>query len=178
MTGSFYNASAFLISALFGLYLYVLTIRFIMAIARVNYFNPVTQIIIKLTQPLVAPLRRVVPNVRNVEIATLIWILLFELAKLITLSFLMYGSFLVTDTFFFTVTETIRLILKTYFYAILIQAILSWVQQGYTPIGQLLMQITQPILYPFQRVIPPVGGIDISAIPALLVLQFLLILIP
>lgn len=174
---SFYQANAFLINTLFSLYLYVLAIRLLAAFAQANFFNPAMQFIIKITQPLINPLRKKIPNVRGIELATVIWILLFEALKILALSLLIFGMPALVLILVTTITETLRLILSTYFYAILLQVLLSWVQQGYSPVGQLLTQIVSPIMRPLQRVIPPIGGIDITPIPALIILQFLILLL-
>ena len=158
--GTMSNAGLFLVTTLFDLYLLVLVVRLILAYSRANYFNPVTQVIIKLTQPLVAPLRKVIPNYKGIEFATLLLIIVFEIIKILL------------------IRHTLKLILNTFFYAILIQVLLSWIQPGNTPATQLLSQITAPIMRPMHRLVPPIGGMDLSPIPALIILQLLVILLP
>lgn len=175
--GSLNNALVFLINSLFDMYLFVLCIRLILAWSRANYFNPITQFIIKITQPLVGPVRRMIPNFRGIECSTLVLIVLFEMIKVAILSLVLSGIPAVSALLSLSLVYTIRLILTTFFYAILVQALLSWFQPHYTPVSQLLTQITAPILRPLQRVIPPISGFDISPIPALLILQLLLILV-
>jgi YggT family protein len=177
MYGNVSSAGVFLINSLFDLYILVLIVRLILAFAKANYFNPVTQVIIKLTQPLVAPLRRFIPNYRGIEFSTLVLIILFEMLKFLLLSLLTIGMPTFIGLFIFAILDTLKFILKTFFYAILLQAILSWFQPGQSPAIQLLQQISAPILRPFQRMIPPINGIDISAIPALILLQVLIILL-
>lgn len=178
MIDAFANAGAFLVSAIFNIYLFVLAIRFVLALAQANYFNQVTQVIIKLTQPIVKPVRRILPTLRGIEFATLFWMIIFEMLKLTLIAVIITGLLpSVLSVLITSFIETLVLILNTYFYAILLQAILSWVQPGYSPVGEILLQITTPILRPFRRLIPPVAGVDISPIPALLLLQFIIILI-
>ncbi|EKD53682.1 MAG: hypothetical protein ACD_60C00160G0004 [uncultured bacterium] len=172
------NAGLFLINTLFNLYLFVLTIRFILAYARANYFNPITQLIVKITQPLVAPVRRLIPNYRNIELATLIWIIIFEIVKILILIALTIRIFSTVEIIWLVSSDTLKLFLSTFFYAILFRALLSWFQPGYSPAGQLLEQVTAPIMHPLQRLIPPISGIDITPIPALIILQLLIILLP
>lgn len=171
------TAGLFLINVLFDLYLLVLMVRLILCLAGANYFNPITQVIIKLTQPLVAPLRRMIPNIRNLETSTLIIIVLLEIIKYVLIAFIVTGladNFV--GLFVLAVTDGLKLFFDTFFYAILLQTILSWVHAGYSPVSQLLLQITMPIMRPLQRLIPPVGGFDISPIPALILLQLITIL--
>ncbi len=172
------NALLFLVSTLFELYLFVLAIRLLLAFARINYFHPITQFIIRLTQPIVAPVRRFIPNYRNLESATLTWLFLIEIIKLSVLSALVGVIPPIHFLLLFAVSATIRILLQTLFYAILIQALLSWLNPGATPISDILEAITRPIMQPLRRLIPPIAGIDITPIPALIFLQFLTMLLP
>jgi YggT family protein len=178
MTNHFSEAGVFLIKTLFDLYLLILMVRLILAYVHANYFNPITRMIVTVTQPLVAPLRRIIPNYRRIEFSTLLWIIIFELIKISLLFAITIGlpDFLTLIPIAFI--ETLKLLLQTFFYAILLQALMSWFQPSETPATQILRQLTSPILYPLQRIIPPVGGFDISPIPALLLLQLCLILLP
>lgn len=171
-------AGLFLISTLFDLYILVLVVRLILAFTQANSFNPVVRLIIKLTQRLVSPIRRVIPNIGRLETATLVLIILFEIIKILLLGLVATDVPNLGVIFYYAVFSSIRFILKTFFYAILLQAILSWFQQGNTPATEVLQQITAPVLRPLQRVIPTMNGIDISPIPALIILQLLIILLP
>ncbi len=178
MSDSLTRAGMFLIGTLFNLYILVLVLRLILAFARANYFNPLTQFIIKLTQPLVAPLRRVIPNYRGIEFSTLLLIIVFEMLKITLLSMLYAGLPQIAAVILLAFLDTIKIILNTFFYAILLQALLSWFQPGFSPAGQVLEQITSPILTPVKRILPPVNGIDFSPIPAMILLQVLIIMLP
>lgn len=172
------NAGLFLVSAVFDLYIMVLIIRLLLAYASANYFNPITQVIIKLTSPLVNPLRRVVPNFFRIEFSTLLLIIIFEMIKIVLLSLLTVGMLNIFSIIILAVLASIKFILQILFYAILLQAILSWFPTAYSPASQVLEQITSPVLRPMRRIIPPIQGIDISPIPALILLQVLIILLP
>jgi YggT family protein len=178
MSDSLTRAGIFLISTAFNLYILILVLRLLLAFARANYFNPLTQFIIKVTQPLVAPLRRIIPNYRGIEFSTLVLIILFETIKIALLSTLYVGSPEIATVFLLAFLDTIKIILNTFFYAILLQALLSWFQPGYSPAGQVLQQITSPILTPVKRLLPPINGIDFSPIPAMILLQLLIIMLP
>jgi len=178
MTTPIQDAELFLINTIFDLYLLILMIRFILCWVRSNYFNPITRFIINCTQPLVAPLRRILPTYSGIEFATLVWILIFA-----TLKFFLVGLVIVglpkapAGLLVLALATTLKLLLNTFFYAIFLQVILSWVQPGYSPIGELLSQVTSPIMRPIRRLVPSIGGIDISPIPALIILQLLLIVL-
>ncbi|HSW68700.1 MAG TPA: YggT family protein [Gammaproteobacteria bacterium] len=178
MSGNFENAGLFLIKSIFELYLLILMVRLILAFASANYFNPLTQFIVKLTQPLVNPLRRVIPNYRRIEFSTLVLIIVFELLKITLLFALSVG---IPDFFMLlmlSVLESLKLLLKILFYAILIQAVMSWFQMADTPVTDVLRQITSPILRPLRRMVPPISGFDITPIPALIILQLCIMLLP
>lgn len=178
MLGPIQNAEIFLVNTVFDIYLLILMIRLILCWARASYYNPITQFIVKCTQPLITPLRRTLPTVKNIELSTLLIIIVLE-----TLKFLLLGLVALgmpknpLGLFILGIADTLKLLLNTFFYAIFLQAILSWIQQGYSPVSQLLGQLTFPIMRRIQPLVPPVGGFDLSPILALVLLQLLIIVI-
>src|SRR5438445_4774452 len=142
MSDHFSNAGLFLIKSVFELYLFVLMVRLILAYAHANYFNPVTRLIVNLTQPLVAPIRRIIPNYRRIEFSTLVLIILLELIKVSLLFALDTGLPDILTLVQIAVVETIKLLLQTFFYAILLQAIMSWFQPANKPAQQILKQLS------------------------------------
>lgn len=177
MTNPFNSTALFLITTLFDLSIFILIIRVILAWVKADYYNPVTQFIIKVTQPLVGPLRRIIPTFAGVEYASIAIMLLLELLKFFLISIITIGTPNIFGLFILAVADILKGFLNVFFYAILIQAILSWVQSNYSPVTQILSQITAPILRPLHRIIPPVGGFDITPIPAMILLQVLILLI-
>jgi YggT family protein len=171
-----HDAMIFLITTIFDMYLFILTIRVILAFSGANYYDPMTQFIVRCTDFAVKPLRRVIPNVRGIEISTILLILILAFVKYSFLAALSFSSFSVIGIAIIAIADTMKLFLQTYFYAIIIQAVLSWVQPG-SPVNMLLYRITAPILRPIQRVIPTVGGMDLSPIAAMILLQLLIIVI-
>jgi len=171
------TALLFLINTVFDLYIFVLTVRLLLAWVQANYNHPLTQFIIKLTQPLVGPLRRIVPNVKNLESATLLLIVILEIIKFFLIAVIIHvhmphaGGLLILAC-----ADIAKFILNTFFYAILAQVILSWVQP-HSPANYLLYQITSPIMRPLKRLIPPISGVDITPVFAIIILQFLIILL-
>lgn len=170
------SALIFLFNSLFDIYLFILIIRLILAWVGANYFDPVTQFIIKLTDPIIKPLRRRIPNIQRLEVSTLLVIAILELCKFAIVTLLEAGALNISAIILLAVGDTLKLITQTFFYAILLQVILSWVQPS-SNTTYLLMQFTSPIMRPLHRIIPNVGGFDITPIPAMLLLQFLQILI-
>lgn len=171
------SAGVFLVKTLFDLYLFVLVIRLIMVWVRADYFNPLSQLIVKLTNPIITPMRRVIPNVANIELSSLVLIILLEMLKFFIIIYMLTGFPNPLSVIVLGLIDTFKTILSTFFYAILIQALMSWIQPGQSPITQILQKITSPILRPIQRIVPPVAGFDLSPIFALIILQVLIILL-
>lgn len=175
MTEPFSNALIFLIDTLFSLYILVLVIRFILVWIHADYFNPVVQFIIKMTNFLVKPTRRLLPNIGRIETATLLWIIVLQAVKFGLIATI-GGGFDFAAILLLSLGDSIKLFVQTFFYAIIAQAILSWIQP-HSPVNYILYQFTSPIMRPIQRLVPPIGGVDISPIPALILLQLILIMI-
>lgn len=177
MLSAYNTAALFLINTLFDLYIFVWILRVIFIWIHADYFNPVSQLVIKLTQPIAKPLRRVLPMISGVEWGSILMIVLLELCKFLLSGLITVGFPNLAGLILLSMADMLKATVNVFFYAILLQAILSWVHTGYSPIHQLLNQLTAPVLRPFQRVIPPVAGFDISPIPALITLQLLIILL-
>ncbi|MDR3490454.1 MAG: YggT family protein [Gammaproteobacteria bacterium] len=177
MFSSINAAGSLIINTLFDLYIFVLLIRIILVAIRVDYYNPISQFVVKLTQPIVNPVRKFIPNYKNIEISTVILVLVFEFIKFLLLGILFVGMPNVIGIFLIAFADALQFSLNIFFYAILIQAVMSWIQPGNTPITQILTRMTDPLMRPAQRIIPLVGGIDITPIPVMLGLRLIIILV-
>ena len=172
------QAILFLINVIFDSYLLVLMIRFILCWARADYFNPIIQMIIQLTQPLVAPIRRLLPTTKGIEISTLVIMLILDAFKFFLVGLVILGlpnNFL--GLFVLGLADLLRLFFNILFFSIIAQAVLSFFQPSSSQITQLLNKLTSPVLRPVRKYIPPIKGYDISPIPVLIVLQLLIILL-
>jgi YggT family protein len=172
------EAGIFLVNTLFTLYLTILGVRLILAWERANYFNPIIRFVITLTQPLIAPVRRILPNIGKLETATLFWLIILEIVKYILILAIMGQQqidFMVLPLS--ALLAVIILLIQIFFYSILIFAVLSWIHSPATPIMQVLAQLSAPVLRPLQKIIPMVSGFDITPLVALILLQVLLILL-
>ena len=176
MSNTLQAAALFLINTLFDLYLFILVIRIILVYVGANYFDPITQFIVKFTDFVVKPLRRFLPNIKRFELSSVVLLLVLQLIKFVIITNLAIGMPSITSLVLLAVGDTLKLIIQTFFYAILLQVILSWVQP-YSPVSRVLNQFTSPIMNPLHRIIPTVGGMDITPIPALILLQLLNIII-
>ena len=169
------KALVFLIDTFSQLYLLILLLRFWLPLLRANFQNPVSQGILRYTSPLVVPLRRVVPSIGRVDTATLL-VIFFVLYLTLFLISLIVGVRLGPSILALSSLAYIPLlILRLYFFLIIVRVILSWVAPGgYNPAIALFHQLTDPVLRPVQRVIPPLGGFDLSPIFAIILIGALI----
>jgi YggT family protein len=174
------DALIFIGRTLIDLYIITFILRIIMQWVRADFRNPLTQFILRVTNPLVIPLRRVVPAVGGLDTASLIVLLLLELVVTIMLiNVTCAGEATFLPIVSLTILRTIHLLLRVYLFVILIYVILSWVSPGgYNPGAALLASISEPVLRPIRRIIPPIGGLDLSALFALIGIQAVTMLLP
>lgn len=172
------TAIDFLITTLFTLYLMVVLLRLWLQLAQADFYNPLSQFVIKVTHPVVGPLRRIVPAIGRFDTATLLFA--FAIAVLhIWIKAMMIGYeqisviALLVNAVIFIIGESIQLVI----YVLVIRAILSWVSQGNNPLEQLFHQLTEPLIAPIRRVLPPIGGLDLSPMVLIILLIFLMKLI-
>jgi len=172
------NPLIFIISTLFHLYAFALALRFILQWVKADFYNPVSQFIVKITSPVVNPARRLIPGYKGLDIATLIicyLVLVVSQTIVLSLQGIQVTPMIITIS---AIPELVSMIINVFFYGILIQAIISWVNpQGHNPINNLLYSVTSPVLRPVQKFIPPLGGMDISPIFAMIGLKVIEMLI-
>lgn len=168
------DAAIFVIQTLCSLYLLIVLLRFILQLVRANFYNPLCQFAVKATQPLLKPLRRVIPSMFGLDMSSLVLALIVQMA-LYAVILLLRGY--EVDVLFLAPWALIgifALFLKILFWAMIISVILSWVAPGsHNPGAELVQQITEPVLAPFRRIVPNLGGLDISPIFAFIALQLL-----
>ncbi len=172
------NPLVFLFQTLFDLYILVVLLRFFLQLVRADFYNPISQFVVKITSPLLLPLRRVVPAVRGLDTASLVLAWGLKTLELVLVLWFTAGSLSLLLPLLMAIPELVELTINIFFWAILIQAILSWVNPGvYNPASALLYSLTLPLLRPAQRIIPPIGGIDLSPMAVMLGLIVLKMLI-
>lgn len=167
------NALTFLINTFFDLYLMVVILRIWLQLARADFYNPFSQFIVKATHPLIAPMRRVLPSMGRFDTASFVLALLVVIAKLLLISLIAGGGF---DILLFLVFALVSVVKKAgvlLFWMLIIRAILSWFNQGYNPIVMIMGQLTEPVLAPFRRIIPPIGGLDLSVMVVIIGMNFI-----
>lgn len=166
------QALYFIIKTLTQLYLLVLLLRFWLPILGADFRNPLAQGILRVTSPLVVPVRRFVPSIGRLDTSTIL--IAYVIQFLTVLLLLTIGGYMV-DTIPIMVTTLIELAvlsLNLFFFVILIKIILSWVApHTHNYATALLTTLAEPVLRPFRRIIPSIGGLDITPIFAIILLQ-------
>jgi len=172
------NPLEFLITTLFSLYILAVMLRFILGIARADFYNPVSQFLVRITNPLLIPMRKVIPSIGKFDTSALLLMLVLQLLSLGAILLLRGAGVPLTTLLLAAVLELVLLAINVFIFSIIIQVILSWINPGtYNPAYALLHSLTRPVLEPIQRIIPPVSGIDLSPLFALIGLQVLKMLI-
>ena len=169
------TAAVYVLQTLGSLYLLIVLLRFVLQLVRANFYNPLCQFIVKATQPLLKPLRRVIPSLFGLDMSSLVLAILVQLALMALTLLLTYGT---TGNFIqlliWAIIGVTALFLKIFFFALIISVILSWVAPGsHNPGAELVNQICEPALAPFRRILPSMGGLDISPILAVMVIQLI-----
>ncbi|MFT4613491.1 MAG: YggT family protein [Bacteroidia bacterium] len=156
----------YLIQTLLGLYMFAMVLRFLLQLVKADFYNPICQFLVKITNPVVLPLRRIIPGYGGLDLSSLLIalvlqmlsltaLLLFKVGGLPSIGLLLIGS----------VLGLLALILQLYFFALLAMIVLSWIAPGgQNPAVALLHQITEPVMAPFRKILPSLGGLDLSPI--------------
>ena len=169
------TAAVYVLQTLGSLYLLIVLLRFVLQLVRANFYNPLCQFAVKATQPLLKPLRRVIPSLFGLDMSSLVLAILVQLALMALTLLLTYGTmgnFL--QLLVWALIGVTALFLKIFFFAMIISVILSWVAPGsHNPGAELVNQICEPALAPFRKILPNLGGLDISPILAFMVLKLL-----
>lgn len=168
------TAAIYVLQTLGSLYLLIVLLRFILQLVRADFYNPLSQFVVRATQPLLIPLRKVVPSLFGLDVASLVLAVLVQLLlMMITLILMGYGvgDFLL-QLLVWSIIGVTSLFIKVFYFAMIVSVILSWVAPGsYNPGAQLVNQICEPLLAPFRKIMPNLGGLDISPIFAFIALN-------
>lgn len=182
------NALLFLVNTAFGFYLLVLMLRVLLQIVHADYYNPISQFVVKLTEPVLAPLRRAVPRIAGVESGALLAMVALQMLEL-WIRYRMQsagagaggsggGELAFSGLLVFSVAELLELCTDILFWAILIRVVLSWVNPGFRhPVNDILLSLTEPLLAPARRMLPALGGLDLSPILVLIALRLITLLL-
>ena len=174
--------SIFLISTLLSLYVIALMLRMLLAMARADFYNPISQFLVTITNPPVLLLRRFVPSVGRLDTAVLLLIVVLKMLEIWLVAVLRGFDPAIGTVFMVGVFQVLQLLIYIYIVAIIIQVVLSWIMaaggnMGRNPLTNLLYSLNRPILDPIRRVMPQMGMMDLSPLVAIIGLNVLLILL-
>ena len=172
------DAGQYLISTIFGIYILIVALRFLLQWVRADFYNPVSQFIVKATNPPLRFLRRWIPGYKGIDFPSILLMLVLQMIEVSLLSLIGLGripSF--PGLLLLGFAEILQLIIYIFFFSIIIQIILSWVNPGaYNPATVILYKLNEPLLRPARRLIPPLSGLDFSPMVVLILLQLVIIL--
>ena len=167
------TAAIYLIQTLGSLYLLIVLLRFLLQLVRADFYNPLSQFIVRATKPLLMPLRRLIPGYGGLDFASLVLGIAIQLVMLILIILLMgYALPNILLLVSWAAIGVLALFVKIFFFALIISVILSWVAQGsYNPAVTLINQLCEPLLAPIRKILPALGGLDLSPIFAFIAIR-------
>lgn len=157
------NPVIFLIQTLFGLYILAVLLRFLLQWVRADFYNPISQFLVKITTPPLKVFRRFIPGVGGIDLAAIIlaWGLKYiELLLIVLISGTTVSLF---GPLLWAIPDLMELVINIFLFAVLIQVILSWINPGtYNPASALIHSLTEPVMRPARNILPPISGLDLS----------------
>lgn len=176
----FANPVVFLIDTIFALYILAVMLRFLLQWVNADFYNPISQFLVKITHPPLKVLRRFVPSIGRIDTASIVLMLALQMTAGFLIFTMQGAATPIAALFVWALAELIEILINLYVFAILIQVILSWVNPGtYNPGISLIYNLTEPMLRVVRNILPPMGGIDLSPLFVLIGLQLIkMLLIP
>ncbi|BCX82529.1 YggT family protein [Methylomarinovum caldicuralii] len=179
MSGYLADPAVFVVNVLFSLYILAVMLRFLFQLVEADFYNPISQALVKITHPPLRLLRRFIPAIGRVDTASLVFMLLLQVLADYLVYLLQGGGRVAIGVLVASaLIQLVNLAFNVFIYAIIIQAVMSWINPDpYNPVYALLTDLTEPVLRPCRRLIPALGGLDLSPLLALVGLQVLKMLI-
>ncbi|ABX78103.1 putative membrane protein [Coxiella burnetii RSA 331] len=176
---AFTNPGIFLVGLIFDLYIIILMLRLLMQKLGASYYNPISQVVIRLTNIFVSPLQRIIPGFKGFDLAIVLLLVLLEFIQVLLLLWLRAGWLPKFSGLVIIVIATLgNKFLNLYFYAIILRVVMSWIASlQHNPIAEIIFLITEPLMRPIRRLIPSIAGFDFSPIVLLILLQLISILV-
>ena len=178
------------INTLFDLYVLMVLLRFLLQMLRADFYNPVSQFIVRVTTPPLRILRRVIPSIGGQDTSSIVLCLILIYAKFMLMRALSIPAVHISSVmapisgvsyvglFVFCIADLVALTMTVFMIAIIIQVVLSWIAPGsYNPMIGLVHRLSEPVLRPIRKIIPAVGGLDLSPLFAILIIMVAKLLI-
>ena len=178
MGGHIGNAATFLVETLFGIYILIVMLRLLLQWARADFYNPLSQFIVRATRPVLAPMHGALPAVGGVDLACVVLLVGLQFAELWVVAGVVGHRVPAGALLVLSVAELVQLAIWIFLFSILIQVVMSWINPGsYNPLLSVLYSLNAPLLAPARRLVPPIGGLDLSPIVVMVALQLVGILL-
>jgi len=172
------DAALFLVDTILGIYILLVLLRFLLQLVRADFYNPISQFIVRATNPPLVRLRRFIPGLWGVDLAALALLITMEAIRISLTAMLLGHSPRWTGVIFLSLGELAKLAVYTVIFCIFIRALLSWFSNRLQhPITRLLGSFTDPILRPVRRILPATGGIDLSPLVVFIAMMLILKLV-
>jgi YggT family protein len=172
------NAMAFLVDAAFGFYILLLMLRFLLQWARADFYHPLSQFILLMTNPPLRPMHRYMPHWRGFDSAALLLMLALQVLKRLLTHWLLGLKLSFLGTLVLAIADLVSLVLYVFLFSIMIQAVLSFFPESrHNPLYTFLYRLNEPLLRPARRRMQPVGGFDLAPLVVMLILSLCLMLI-
>ena len=172
------TATIFLVQTIFGFYVLAVMLRFLLQWVRADFYNPLVQFLVRITNPPLLPLRRIVPGYRGLDLAAVVLAFALQLVEVLLVALLLGRPLDVGGLLLLTVMELLKLLINIYLWGIIIQVVLSWINPDPRhPAARVLAQLTAPLLKPAQRLLPPISGVDLSPMLVVVALIFVSLLL-
>ncbi len=157
------NPLIFLIQTLFGLYILAVLLRFLLQLMRADFYNPVSQFLVKVTTPPLRILRRFIPGFGGFDLSAIVLAWGLKYIELLLIVLISGTTLNAWGPLIWSIPELLELVINIFLFAVLIQVILSWINPGtYNPVSMLLYSLTEPVMRPARNVLPPISGLDLS----------------
>nr|VFK63927.1 MAG: YggT family protein [Candidatus Kentron sp. UNK]VFK70757.1 MAG: YggT family protein [Candidatus Kentron sp. UNK] len=172
------NAGTFLVETLLGLYIMAVMLRFIFQLVRADFYNPITQFLVKVTDPPLQCLQRFIPRLLGVDLASVVLLLALQSLELWIIFAILGGGANPIGIIILSVARLLGLAIHIFMFSIIIHAIMSWINPHvYNPMVSLLYSLTEPLLGLARRFARPISGLDLSPIVVIVGLQLLMVLL-
>ena len=165
------QVGALLVQFFFYAYILIVVLRFLLQVVRADFYNPLSQFIVSATNPILIPLRKVIPGLFGIDIASIVLAIMLQMIAL-QLLFLLTGGggmFPLLPLVFGSAVKVVGLVLNIYFYSFIILVVISWVApHTQNPAISVVNSLTEPVLRPIRKLMPSMGGLDFSIMIAML----------
>lgn len=179
MLNSFSNAGIFLIQSIFDLYIFILLLRVVLQWVNTDSHNPLFILVVRLTNPPLRPICRMIPSLHGIDFAAIILLLGLEMLKI---AFLVWLQINTTPHFIGLIVlafaELLNQLINIFFYAVIALTILSWISPlAHGPLVEILVRVSEPLIKPIRGILPSISGIDFSPLILIIGLKLLTILL-